>query len=154
MAIFGGKYFALSMFINDEIGGYVDGELTEELYQEMLTMGTDYVAVDRSSRTAIFEFMIKHGYTEASDTMDVTEEELNIFWRYDAPNLETIGTEQPSYAQLKNGLSNVVDSEVSASFSKIDAIIDSLEMIDLLFIFMGIIGAYQVGGAGLSGEEV
>jgi hypothetical protein len=145
VSIIGGKYFTYSMMIDDEIGGVMEGQLTEAVHQEILTEAIAYVAVDRSNRTAIFQYMVDFEYTNATRAEDVTEEELNVFWEYDSPRLVEMGTEQPTFAEWKANIDDLNNSEVKNTSFMLTDMTDSLDLYDFLFILFGVLTAFRIG---------
>jgi hypothetical protein len=153
LSIFGGKYMALSMTIDNEFGGFMEAELTEDLYQEIMVEAEAYVNVDKSDCSQILQFMVDYEYADVATAAEISEEELNFFWEYSAPNLIDIGTNKPSFEQWKKDINKSFDAEIKNSFSLADAIKESLDPIDLLFIVLGISAAYRVGAGGAEGEQ-
>ena len=145
LSIIGGKYFTYSMQIDNELGGFLDAQLTETVHQEILTEGIAYVAVDRSNRTAIFQYMVDFKYTEATRAEDVTEEELNYFWEYDAPRLIQMGTEQPTFAEWKENINTAVNAGIKDTSFMLSDITESLDLYDFLFILFGVLTAFRIG---------
>lgn len=108
-----------------------------------------YVNVDKENRSEILQFMVDYQYTDATTTDAVSEEDLNFFWQYNAPDLIEIGTSKPSFEQWKSDVNQSFDAELNL----VDAIKESLDPIDLLFIVLGISAAYRVGAGGMESDE-
>lgn len=145
LAIIGGKYMAMAAFQENISAEITDGvqnrglELQEIYAEELYDAKQFYLTV--TDEDSLRDFMVNYGYSEFDNKASVTNEEIDIFNRYQKPLLEKMAYVKPGFEEWKNEyLSSRIDD-----ISTLDLVMQSLELIDLLFIFLGVGTAYKLG---------
>ncbi|MEE9320101.1 MAG: hypothetical protein V3U76_06610 [Granulosicoccus sp.] len=149
MAIFGGKYMTMASYQSEvaELFGDSDnmGELQAAL--EEVTLDAEAFATIRKDDDSIKAFMVEHEYSDAKTALFVTNAELSDFREYTQPWLEDhIDNDSSSSDWNDSDLMELERSVVGASTTSM--VIDSLGPLDLLFLFLGLSTAFQLGRAG------
>lgn len=145
LAIFGGKYMAASTFISEVAAAVtasneLEGMDLKVVYDELQADAARYsetVTDERSLR----EFMVERGYSDAADPSSVSDEEIQWFKEYEQPRLEEMLDNPQAYEEWKN---NSLAPDLQ-NISAFDVIMESLGVIDLLFLFLGVGTAYRLG---------
>jgi hypothetical protein len=134
-SILAGKYLAIQQFVGTEG--------PKDLYDLLLPQAEAYVQVqsERDCRA----FMVQNEYTEATTPEQVSGEELLMFQLTAAPMLDDLGRNRPSFAEWQERpLVKAYFQEAGTSSSIFGMLFDSLNLIDLIFAFLGIATAYRV----------
>lgn len=138
-----GKYWAYSAFV-DEIQQAFSGamEYDDEMYgyyEEELEDARLYVA---GSGTDIFtrRFMVERGYTYATNPSSVTEAELADFREYVEPALREMAQNPPNYEEWQADSVDSLDEISPWALMRED-----FGILDILFAFLGIGTAFQLG---------
>jgi len=145
LSIFGGKYMATATFQSDlaeTIASATEYEGIElkQLYEEGLNDAkqfTDTVMDDKSLR----KFMMDYGYSEGYDEESITAEEITDFNEYIKPELEYMSYTQPGFEEWRQ---RTLTDKVT-SYSTFDWMIESLGLIDILFVILGVGTAFRLG---------
>ena len=129
---------------------YVDGELDkvkDEWYQEAMRDADDFASIN-GNEDEYPTFMIDHGFTEADDEFEITEEELDFFKSDSVPALERAKGQTFSQWEedLDESMSDLLNSMIGAGVK------ESIGVLDIVFGILGIVTAFKVG-AGM-GEEI
>jgi hypothetical protein len=151
-SIIGGKYLAFQTFQDnlmeimqaDEIWS---GEDARGWYQEVQVDAELYSQLD-GSEAAMRQFMLERNYTEAFAVEDITDEEMANFLEVDAGDLEWIYASEPGFEEWTQHV-QASFTDMSADLSTMDLVLESLGLIDLLFLFLGLSTAYRLGESGL-----
>ena len=151
-SIVGGKYLVQQAFMNEFVSE-IQAAFTEEgladAYSEQMESAryfADYVQTDAEMR----EFMVEYGYTEATDSDSVTDEELRFFKEQEAPYLVEYANNPVSVDDFTQ-MQGAELVQQFAGFSTWDAVKESLGPIDFLFFFLGVGTAFRLGSTGRAG---
>ncbi len=145
LAIIAGKYMAIASFQTELVEAMAetiqyDGTELQEFYEEEMNDAkqfSDAVFDNESLRN----FMVEHGYSEYDEQESVTDEEIENFKKYDKARLEQMAYSPPGFDDWKqNNLTSRIED-----ISAFDLVIESLGLIDLLFIFLGVGTAFKLG---------
>ncbi len=145
MAIFGGKYMATVSFISEAsaaitTGGELNGVDLKSVYEETQADAVQFSAMVTDD-ASLREFIVQRGYSDAEDAASVTDEELAWFRENEQPGLQQMMDTPMSFEQWKNDyLGNEIEN-----ISPFEVIMDSLGLLDLLFLFFGVGTAYRMG---------
>jgi len=144
LAIMGGKYMATAELRDqwqEELQATMQGEDMRPVYEEEMRVAQDYT-LNVKDDTSLKGFIVEWGYSEAIESSDVTQEDIDIFKQDYAPYLESLAAENPTFEQwsssssLNNALTDV---------STLDVVTGSLGLMDVIFLFLGIGTAYRLG---------
>ena len=146
VAIFAGKYMIMSTYHHEltaMFSGEGGGDFMAEILHEVEGEAEVFATLDMSDQS-VKQFMVDYEYTDADAHSFVSDSELADFreevqpWLLsDNPQGLIIGSDdEPS---LASALSDV---------SPVNMVFESLGMIDLLFAFLGLSTAFQLGRAG------
>lgn len=145
LAIIAGKTMAIASFQNDLLdvlteSSQIEGVDLHELYDEQLNdakLFSDTVA----SEDGLREFMVSYGYSDSYDKESVTDEEVTYFNEYEKPILELMAYSPLSFEEWKDQILTSPIEDISA----FDLVIENLDLIDLLFIILGVGTAFKLG---------
>jgi hypothetical protein len=92
-------------------------------------------------------FMVEHEYSDAKAALFVTDAELKDFRNTTLPWLEKqYDTASAESVWQESGIEELQETMLDVSITSM--LIDSLELLDLLFLFLGLSTAFQLGRAG------
>ncbi|MEJ2621484.1 MAG: hypothetical protein P8163_14835 [Candidatus Thiodiazotropha sp.] len=140
VAILGGKYLFFSGLQN-QVGEIIADSSADLhlLYAEEMSDAKALAAVNGEADTR--QFMVDHGYSEASSADSVTREELDQFQNEITPRLVGFSDLPPSYDEWYQS----TIEENFESISPIDILIESFDFFDAIFLFLGISTAARIG---------
>lgn len=151
MTIIGGKFSFYSSFENDLLttlqAATTDADL-QPTYDEMRYDAAglaDTPYDDASLRT----YMVNHAFSDLDSASAITDEELEDFKLYFQPDLETFHRTQPTFDEWKHDYKNQMYSDFG-EFSTLSMVLESLGIMDLIFLLLGVSTAFQIGRAGKS----
>jgi hypothetical protein len=136
-----------------------DAAFTPALHEEFVRDAADFAelgadAGDDELRT----FMVEHSYTAATSPEEVQDEELVTFRSTNAPNLLALHAGKTSYADWYTERVAESRKAFEEDFSIVQANLEELNAIDLLFAFLGVSTAFGIvrrasdTGAGQGGQ--
>ena len=145
LAIIAGKTMALSSYQTDLLDALNESSMIEgvdlhELYDEQLNDAQQF-SNTVASEDSLREFMVTYGYSESYKKEFVTDEEIAYFNEYEKPMLEQMAYSPTSFEEWKDQSLTSRIEDISA----FDLVIQSLGLIDLLFIFFGVGTAFKLG---------
>ena len=145
LAIIAGKTMALASFQTDLLdalaeSSQIEGVDLHEPYDEQLNDARQF-SNTVASEDSLREFMVTYKYSESYDKEFVTDEEIANFNQYEKPMLEQMAYNPPNFEEWKDkSLTSRIEN-----ISAFDLVIQSLGLIDLLFIFFGVGTAFKLG---------
>jgi len=145
VAILGGKYMIYSGFkddITDAIAGSRDE--MQYLYDDEMKAADAYSDVINDS--TLRQFMVNNGYSEYSDTDDITEEEIEYFQDNFAPRFSSYTYGLPTFEEWYQ--STIIDN--LDDISTIDMIKEDFTPVDFVFLLLGVATAFRLGRGGES----
>lgn len=145
VSIFAGKMLAVRLTASKEIAAVLKQQLTREMYEEMATDAEEFEGLSEDEEFR--EFMVSNEFTEAEDPEDIEENEFAEFKEHQVPLLRDFQAEQPTFEEWRDD----VTGTVIGGFSLVDAVVENLNAMDILFALLGLITAFKVGAG--SDEE-
>jgi hypothetical protein len=144
LAIFGGKFLTASYFISEATAAVTtstefDGVDLKSMFNKTQKDAIQFSATvtdDKSLR----QFMAQQGYSNSTHAESVTDEEVAWFKENEQPALEDALNNPQGFEEWKNSL-----NEDFQNISTFDVMIESLGLLDLLFLFLGVSTAYRLG---------
>ena len=154
-AIIGGKFLAFQTFqasLADMMQGEEmwAGDEMQAWFEEVQVDAELYMGLD-GSESALRQFMLERNYTEGYSVEEITDEEIEAFLDYDAGDLEWIAASAPSFEEWREHI-QANFSDLSTDISTMDLVVESLGLIDIVFLFLGLSTAYRLGESGLRRE--
>jgi len=149
MAIFGGKFMAMSSIAADYEASFEDESSAELLavYEEFLVDANGFGNIDISDNDSVKTFMVEHRFIDAEASGFVNDEELAYFRAEYQPGLEMQLESPMDFGEWKNEMT--VDMEtVFQDYSVVDMVVDSLGLMDIVFLVLGISTAFQLARRG------
>lgn len=149
-SIFAGKMYAVEWSIEAELDAYIAESYSPEGFEEVKQEASLFAMLSEDEYP---EFMLEYGYTIATDVDAITPEEMGEFNIWIVPAIHEFNSDTPSYENWREtGVADtraVVEEEISMA----GMVIDDLTPIDLIFAFLGIGTAYQLGAKGRHRKE-
>jgi len=149
MAIFGGKFMAMSSIAADYEASFEDESSAElhAVYEEFLVDANGFGNIDISDNDSVKTFMVEHSFIDAEASAFVNDEELAYFRAEYQPGLEMQLESPMDFGEWKNEMT--VDMEtVFQDYSVVDMVVDSLGLMDIVFLVLGISTAFQLARRG------
>jgi hypothetical protein len=150
-AILGGKLLAMGSIQSTLADVMADEELwnaeTQAYFEELRTDAKLYGSLG-SDEYALRRFIVDRGYSEAESVDEVTAEDLSFFREYEAPSLNWIASNNPSYEEWQSHTMQAI-----TEISTLDLVISELGALDLIFLLLGIGTAFRLGSGGLREED-
>jgi hypothetical protein len=144
LAIFAGKFLAVKVAV-----GSPDAEA---LYRDFVSDARDFAAL--TSERQFPRFMVQHGYSNAGEPSGVTADEVERFKTKRAPMLREIHEKNLTFKEWRDTaagkayLAELKEWESAVDRRIVQAVIDELNVIDLIFALLGVATAYKlVAGA-------
>jgi len=148
-SIIGGKYLTLNAFIEqaaDEMKAALVQAGTDEDWQrdvEIARRFTNDVHTDDETRT----FMWEEGYSEAESIEEISDEDVQIFKKEVAPFLRNFA-ERPMTEESMASMSGQEFFRDYTGATMWKMLLESLGLIDFLFLFLGVGTAFRMGMSG------
>lgn len=147
LAIFAGKYMTFSSYQQEIVTMFNDAggsTFMTELYEEAQYDAEVFATVDKSD-ASVKQYMVDHAFSDAGDSIFVSDQELEDFRLEIQPWLESDTPEQ----MYSDGFDDEPDlASALTSTSPGSLVFESLDFIDLLFAFLGLSTAFQIGRSG------
>ncbi len=145
LAIFGGKYMTTSYFISEATAAIststeMDGVDQENIFNKMQNDAIQF-STTVSDDISLRKFMAEQGYSDFTDADSVTDEEVSWFKENQQPLLEEILNNSQGFEEWRSAM----DDDFQSNISTFDLMIESLGLLDLLFLFLGVSTAYRLG---------
>ncbi len=143
LAILGGKYMAYEAIFSDfdllmdEIGL----EEMRPLYEQLVYEAEMFRELPRDDAT-IRGFIANYGYSDSFDPEGVTQDEVDYFNAYIAPELNQLAYSPPPY---ETWIQDTYEEEVE-NVSTISLLLEELDYLDFIFLALALVTAYRVGG--------
>ncbi len=156
VSIFAGKHMTVSHFYSEDFAAAIaadyDQMIIQEMYDESMVDAEIFSSIDKND-TAIKEFMADYGYSEAVSAESISDEELEYFQFEVQPFLEDTEMIVAYYDEIQGQFDTMqADVPMMAAAleeqSKFTVLIESLGILDLVFIVLGFSTAYRVGSEG------
>lgn len=149
VSILAGKLIATQLFIDKELDEVTTNFTTEAHYTELKKVAENFSALppDASAET-LKRFMVEHKYTEREVPENVTDEELDFFRTYSIPPINEFLAENPSYERWRDETSQAIRDDFGSEVSLFSAVADNIDVIDLIFAFLGVSTAYGLVNRG------
>lgn len=142
VAILGGKYLMVTGF-QEKIQDALSQSVNELEYKEMFEAERDiamrYFELPHT-RNNQQRFMFEYGYTDAISLSGVSEEEVADFNEYTVPRFQNLVENPEAYGQWSHSL-----SDAFGDVSSIDLVVESIGLLDIVFLFLGIGTAFRLG---------
>ena len=136
VSIFSGKVTAVSMALEDQ--SY------RQVYAFLVPQAQEFVKLKSERQYA--EFMIRFGHTEVQSVDGIPAAQLQNFSTFVVPLLRRIGEEQPLFDEWKQDPAVQVYVHMrTAHISALHVVFDGLNLIDVIFIVLGLGTAFRVG---------
>jgi len=148
-SIFCGKMFGYQVDLDRQMESWLEASVTPENYRLYVRELKAYE--DVKTEYDVQEYMVTFGYTEAKYPYQVTDEEMKAFLAGTGPQIERKAANPPSFEEWEVENKSYTD-QVKDSLSGIPtmarAVVEDLNLFDLLFAFLGIVTAYRFGATG------
>lgn len=150
LAIFGGKYMAMSSFASEFQASYsADASESEDAasYQEFLYDANAFGELNSTDDDAVKNFMVDHSFIYVDAVSAITNEELAYFRDEYQPGLEQQLQSPMSFEQWQVNYMGEMEA-VFQELSPVKMVIDSLALMDIIFLLLGISTAFQLARQG------
>ncbi len=156
LSIFAGKHMTVSHYYSEGFAAVIADEfdqlIIQEMYDESMVDAEAFASVGRND-AAIKTFMADYGYSEEVSAEAISDEELEYFQYEVQPFLEDTEMIVAYYEDLQGQFDEFgADAPVMAAAmeeqSMFSLVIESLGLLDLVFIVLGFSTAYRVGSEG------
>ena len=158
--IAGGKLLGTRFFVEKGVAEVYEATFTPELHAELVRDADDFAELDGSAGDAeLRQFMFEHNYGTAGSADDVPEEELQAFLAIDAPQLRELHSQRLSFEDWRAQRIEEDRRAFDEEFSIVQASLDELGPIDLVFVVLGVTTAFGVArraadqGSGPTGDQ-
>jgi len=160
--IAGGKLLGTRFVVEKELREGFKASFTPELHAEFVSDAADFALLaDDAGDGELRRFMVEHHYTDAESPEDVQEDELQMFVASNAPNLRELHADQTSYEDWYAAREAESRQAFEQDFSIVQANLEELNVIDLVFVVLGVSTAFGIvsrassqGGPPASNQEV
>jgi hypothetical protein len=143
VAMFLGNLMAANIALNKAITEEAKAALTQEAYQHALAEADEFVLI---SENEYADFIVKHEYTEAKSTRDVSREDLQMFADYSVPELRRIHTDHPDFNTWRNDAYQNMQAGIKSQVNLVQVVVEDLGVIGFLFMGMGLMAAVRAAG--------
>jgi hypothetical protein len=148
-SIFCGKLLGYQMTLSREMDSWLEASVTPQNYRLYIREVKAYEDVE--TEYDVQEYMVTFGYTEAKYPYQVTREEMDRFLAESEPQIKRKAANPPSYEEW--GADNRVTMEkmrrsLSGLPLMVGAVVEDLNLFDLIFAFLGIATAFRFGASG------
>lgn len=147
VSILGGKLSAAHI----SLGQYLDTvPPSQEHYDELMADAALWANVDRTDDMEVAEFIASRGYADTKDALAIADEDMDWFLANHGPRLLGWSEDYPSFEEWSVNLRQnerrffmeTVTGKEDGSL--LDLVLGELEMIDLLFVGLGVVTAFQL----------
>ena len=143
--IAGGKLLGTHFLVEKQLRASCEETFNTALHAELLGDSVDYAALGAdASDDDLRRFMVEHRYTGADAAADVAEEELETFLAMTAPQLQALHAKPLSYEEWYAEREAESRRFLDQDFSIVQANLDALNAIDLLFVLLGVTTAFGI----------
>lgn len=155
--IAGGKLLGTSFIADKQFQMGCEEIFTRELHAELMVDAADFAQLGAQPGDAeLRSFLFEHSYTAADSAASVSAEELQAFLSEN--NLRELHERQLSYEHWYTESVARSRAAFDESFSVVQANIDELNGIDVLFVFLGVSTAFGIvrraeGQSGAAGSS-
>ena len=143
LAIFMGKVYGFASIMNYELEQSLSRESMFEAYEEMKTDARDFVQL--KSEEEYPQFMVDHGYTDATSLVDLPSEDISDFKVYNVPQLITFNDHAPEFESWSAQQKAEIKGAFTSNGIILPMVINDLGLMDILFALIGIATAFMVG---------
>lgn len=143
--IAGGKLLGTRFVLEKDLRQGCQATFTPELHAEFVSDAADFalLAVD-AGEGELRRFMVEHLYTGADSPEEVQDEELQGFLAVNAPNLRALHANPIPYAEWYAQREAESRQAFEEDFSIVQANLDGLDLIDLVFVVLGVSTAFGI----------
>lgn len=160
-----GKLLGTHFAVGNELRKACEESFTPELHKEMVRDAADWAELGGKPGDAeLRTFLVEHGYTAAESPESVPQKELVEFQANMAPLLASMHANKTSYEDWFAERAAESRQRFDEEFSIVQANIDELNLIDAVFVLLGVVTAFGIvqraepkgpppGFGALAGEE-
>lgn len=143
--IAGGKLLGMRFVVEQGFAEVCEATFTPELHAELVRDAADFAELDGSTGDAeLCQFMVEHSYGTADTAEDVEAEELQGFLAVDAPQLRELHSQRLSFEDWRAQRIEEGRQAFAEEFSIVQANLDELGPIDLVFVVLGVTTAFGI----------
>lgn len=142
-SIFVGKMLAVQYAAPGQIREALEDKYTRPLYDELVTDATDFAQL--TSEDEYPAFMVSHGFTEAEDPAEITEEELADFKEYSVESMRSFREQNPTYEQWREEAIERTVETIMGELPVTELVMEDLGLFDVIFALLGLVTAYKIG---------
>ncbi len=143
--IAGGKLLGTRFVVEKELQDAWEASFTPALHAELVVDAADFAQLgDDVGDEELRSFMVEHRYTAAESPEGVQEEELQAFLSSNAPDLRALHETPLSYEDWYAETTAESRQAFEEGFSIVQANVEELNAIDLLFVFLGVTTAFGI----------
>ena len=142
VAIIGGKYLVASGLTSQFQATLQEESVFEslqQLYNEERLIAKQFMPVELNE-TSIRQLMVESEYSYATDSSQVTQEEVDEFSQFVLPRLQGLASDSIGYEEWLESMMMTI-----GSISTWDIFQESFGWLDYLFLFMGVGTAFRLG---------
>lgn len=147
VSILGGKCLTATFATEGQVREQFAEDLTPANYAEIMADAEAYPVA--GSETEVSQFMIDHGYTEAATPDEVAPAERGDFIADWGDRLQRYKSSKPTLQQWQDETVELASEAFLAEYTFFDRIKDSMGVLDIVFILLGVASAYK----GASGHQ-
>jgi len=145
IAILGGKYLFFSNIKTELENSLADSTANTQYMYEIEMKALDAYSPEFDEQS-LKQFMVEYEYTEQYDTGEVTQNEIINFKEVEAPRLNDFYYDKPTFDDWYEITINSAFDEISI----MDLVAESLGIVDIIFLLLGVGTAFRLGRGNLS----
>jgi len=145
IAILGGKYLFFSNIKTELENSLADSTADTQYMYEIEMKALDAYSPEFDEQS-LKQFMVEYEYTEQYDTDELTQNEIINFKEVEAPRLNDFYYDKPTFEDWYEITINNAFDEISI----LDLVAESLGIVDIIFLLLGIGTAFRLGRGNLS----
>jgi hypothetical protein len=142
--IAGGKLLGTYFAVEKELAKTCEETFTPGLHAELQEDAADFAQIDANAAGELELFMVEHRYTPAGSPEEVQAQEVQEFLATTAVELRALSAKPTSFEDWYAAQSAEFRNSFEADFSIVQANIDELNGLDLLFAFLGVSTAFGI----------
>lgn len=141
-SIFVGKVMAVEYSVGQMVSSLGEVLYTPEYYEEYKVQVDEFHQL--KSVDEYPDFILKHDLRSADAQGDITAEELDHFKSKTVPEFKQFKEEQPAFEKWREDQLAGLSLAASQGPSTVDAVVDELGPIDIIFALLGVVTAYKL----------
>lgn len=142
VGIAGGKLLGTRFAVETALREGCEETFTPDLHRELMHDAADFARLDEGNDEELLGFIVEHHYTSADSTESVPDAELEAFLATAAVDLRAMHADQPSYEDWYAARVAEARRDFEQDVSIVQANIEALDPIDLLFVVLGVTTAF------------